>query len=62
MNIEHRFLQKAIDDRNYISFSYEKEHYCNIKAKALTSEILTTNKGTFEFKKLSKITVLKQKY
>ena len=32
MNIEFRFLQKAIDDKNYICFSYQEKSYKNIKA------------------------------
>lgn len=62
MNIEHRFLQKAIEDKNYISFSFETKQYTHIKATELTKKILKTNKGSFEIEKLSKITLLKQKY
>lgn len=35
MNIEFRFLQKAIVDKNYISFTYENKNYKNIKALKL---------------------------
>jgi predicted DNA-binding transcriptional regulator YafY len=39
MNIELRFLQKAIADKNYISFSYENKSYKNIKPLKLDVKI-----------------------
>ena len=36
MNIEFRFLQKAIVDKNYISFTYENKNY---KGAEITIEI-----------------------
>ena len=38
MNVEFRFLQKAIADKNYISFSYENQNYKNVKPLKLDSE------------------------
>ncbi len=66
MNIELRFLQKAITDRNYISFSYENKNYKKLKALNLVEEkdkySLITQNQTFEFDKIKKIQILKEKY
>ena len=46
MNIEFRFLQKAIEDKNYVSFSYENKSYKNIKPLKLDETLkLFTNNG-----------------
>ncbi len=66
MNIELRFLQKAIEDKNYISFSHEKKKYTKMKALKLEFSNdkynLNTDNGKFEFDKLSKIKVLKDRF
>lgn len=62
MTIEYRFLQKAIEDKNYISFSYENKKYTNVKAINLTEKKLSTNQGIFDFDKLNKIKILKERY
>ena len=63
MNIELRFLQKAIADKNYVSFSYENKSYKNIKPFKLDSENrLFSDKGVFEFGKIGKLLVLKDKF
>ena len=31
MNIELRFLQKAIEDKNYVNFTYKRKIYKKIK-------------------------------
>lgn len=66
MNIELRFLQKAIEDKNYICFSIEKKNYKKIKALKLESidskYILHTDIGKFDFNMLSKIKVLKDRF
>lgn len=62
MKIEFSFLQKAIQDRNYVSFSYENKKYKNIKAQSLNNETLETNHGSFEFKKITKLKISKQRY
>ena len=63
MNIELRFLQKAIADKNYISFSYENKSYKNVKPLKLDSENrLFSDKGIFEFGKIGKLVVLKAKF
>ena len=56
MNIELRFLQKAIVDKNYISFSYENKSYKNIKPLKLDeNNKLFSDKGVFEFGKMKKL-------
>lgn len=63
MNIEFRFLQKAIVDKNYVSFSYENKSYKNIKPLKLDSENqLFSDKGVFEFGKIKKLVILKERF
>jgi hypothetical protein len=63
MNIEFKFLQKAIQDKNYISFSYEDEYHKDIKPLELDiNNKLYTERGTFEYKKISKLQILKDKF
>ena len=63
MNIEFRFLQKAIADKNYINFSYENKNYKNIKPLKLDSENkLFSDKGVFEFGKIRKFVVLRERF
>ena len=63
MNIEYRFLQKAIEDKNFVSFSYENTNYKKIKPLKLDNESrLTSDKGIFEFGKIKKLVVLKERF
>lgn len=63
MNIEYRFLQKAIVDKNYVSFSYENINYKKIKPLKLDNESkLTSDKGVFEFGKIKKLVILKERF
>ena len=63
MNIELRFLQKAIADKNYICFSYENKSYKNIKPLKLDeNNRLFSDKGIFEFRKIGKLVVLKDRF
>jgi len=66
MNIELRFLQKAIEDKNYISFMYKNKSFKKEKALKLEKKeernILTTEKGTFYFEKVKKFQVLKERF
>ena len=63
MNIEYRFLQKAIVDKNYVSFSYENRNYKKVKPLKLDDETrLTSDKGVFEFEKIKKLVVLKERF
>ena len=63
MNVEFRFLQKAIADKNYISFTYENQNYKNIKPLKLDkNNKLFSDKGVFEFEKISKLKILKDRF
>lgn len=63
MNIELRFLQKAIIDKNYISFTYENQSYKNVKPLKLdVDNKLFSDKGVFEFGKIKKLVILKEKF
>lgn len=62
MNIEFKFLQKAIVDKNYISFTYENKSYKNIKPLKLDDNKLHTDKDVFEFEKICRLQILKDKF
>ena len=63
MNIELRFSQKAILDKNYISFNYENQSFKNVKPLKLDTENrLFSDKGVFEFGKIGKLVVLRDKF
>ena len=63
MNIELRFLQKAIVDKNYISFTYGNQSFKNVKPLKLdVDNRLFSDKGVFEFGKIGKLVVLKGKF
>lgn len=63
MNIEYRFLQKAILDKNYISFTYENISYKELKASKLDDDDkLHTNNGIFQLEKIKRLQILKNKF
>ena len=64
MNIEFRFLQKAIADKNYICFTYKNQSFKNLKPLKLDSENnkLFSDKGVFEFGKIGKLVVLRERF
>ena len=63
MNIEFRFLQKAILDKNYISFTYENQSYKIVKPLNLdVDNKLFSDKGVFEFAKIEKLVVLRERF
>lgn len=66
MNIELRFLQKAIEDRNYVSFTFNAKKYTKIKALNLVfcedTYVFKTSQGNFKFDNMSKIIILKQNF
>ncbi len=63
MNVEFRFLQKAIADKNYICFSYENQSYKNIKALKIDEQNrVHSDKGVFEFEEISKLKILKDRF
>ena len=55
MNIELRFLQKAIEDKNYINFTYKGKKYEKIKASTL-------EEMNFDFKLIKNLIILKNKF
>uniref|UniRef100_UPI00404764C8 hypothetical protein n=1 Tax=Aliarcobacter sp. TaxID=2321116 RepID=UPI00404764C8 len=62
MNIEFRFLQKAIADKNYICFTFEDKSYKNVKALKMDElNRVHCDKGVFEFEKISKLKILKDR-
>ena len=63
MNIEFRFLQKDIQNKNYISFAYENKNHKSIKPLKLDDKNrLYSDKGIFEFEKMTKIQILKNQF
>jgi len=62
MNIEFRFLQKAIEDKNYVSFSYENKSYKKVKPLKISDDVVKCDVGEFETSKLRKLTVLKERF
>lgn len=63
MNIEFKFLQKAIADKNYICFSYQEKSYKNIKALKIDEQNrVHCDKGIFEFDRISKLKILKDRF
>lgn len=66
MNIELRFLQKAIEDKNYISFSHEIQNIKKAKPTKLINKdginFLHCDKGVFDFSKVKKFKVLKERF
>ena len=55
MNIELRFLQKAIKDKNYVSFTYKGKKYQKIEASRI-------NTKDFDFKLIKNLIILKNKF
>ena len=66
MTIELRFLKKATEDRNYISFTYQNKKLQKIKPlKLLEKEnkyFLHTKDEVFEFDMIKKIHIHKEKF
>lgn len=62
MNIEFRFLQKAIEDKNFVSFSYENKSYKKVKPIKISDDKITCDMGSFEISKIKKLTVLKERF
>jgi len=65
MNINLKFIQKAIEDRNYISFLYENKRYKNIKPLELIKKeeyLLKSPSKDFNFKLITNLIILKEKF
>lgn len=62
MSIEQRFLQKAIEDKNFISFSYDGKSYKKIKPLKIVDDVVKCDVGEVEISKLKKLIVLKERF
>lgn len=65
MNIELRFLQKAIEDKNYISFTYENKKYKKIKPLEIIitdNYLLKTDNADYNYNLITKLQILKEKF
>ena len=66
MNIEQRFLQKAVTDKNYISFTYNNKKLQKVKPLKLIKKedkyLIQTQSDVYEFDKMSKIKILKERF
>jgi len=66
MNIELRFLQKAIEDKNYLGLEYHKQYYHKVKPLTLKEQnhtlYLVTHQGEFDLKEIKKLRVLKERF
>ena len=65
MNIELNFLQKAIKDRNYISFTYKNIKYKKIKPLGLIQKenyLLESHSGYFDYYLITKLIILKERF
>lgn len=56
------FLKKAIEDKNFVSFSYEDKIYKKVKPFKIENELLKCDVGEFEIGRLSKVTILKERF
>ena len=61
MNIELMFLKKAIEDKNFVSFSYEGKNYKKIKPLKIVENMINCDVASFEIGKIKKLTVLKER-
>lgn len=62
MTIEQRFLQKAVEDKNYVSFSHKNKSYKKIKPLKIEENILHSDSGKFELTKLSRVQILRDRF
>ena len=62
MNIEHRFLLKAMEDKNCVCFMYEKESFKSVKILKFENGLIYTDCGNFEIEKVRKVVVLKDRF
>jgi len=62
MNIEFHFLKKAIEDKNFVSFSYDGKNFKKVTPFSISNELLKCNVGEFDIKTIKKLTILKDKF
>jgi len=55
------FLKKAIEDKNFVSFSYEGKNYKKIKPLKIVENMINCDVASFEIGKIKKLTVLKER-
>ena len=55
MNIQLRFLQKAIEDKNYVSFTYKNKRYEKIKSSQIKEK-------DFNLELIKNLVILKDKF
>ena len=62
MNIELMFLKKAIEEKNYINFTYEGQSFKKQKPLKFENNSLYTQTSKYDFTKISKLTVLRDRF
>ncbi|RXJ79880.1 hypothetical protein [Arcobacter sp. F2176] len=62
MNIEQRFLLKAMEDNNFVCFMYEQESFKSVKILKFENGLIYTDSGNFEIEKIKKVVVLKDRF
>ncbi|WP_428023195.1 hypothetical protein [Arcobacter sp.] len=62
MNIEQRFLLKAIEDKNFVCFNYEEKSFKDVKVLKFEDGLIYTNNGNFELEKIMKVVILKDRF
>ena len=62
MNIEQRFLLKAMEDKNFVSFMYEGKSFKSVKILKFEDGFVYADCGNFEIEKIKKIVVLREKF
>lgn len=62
MNIEQRFLLKAMEDRNFVCFMYETKSFKNVKVLKFENNLVYTENGNFEIEKIKTIVILKDRF
>lgn len=66
MNIQTRFIQKAIEDKNFITFIYEGKKHANEKPLRWEEDdknkTLITQNGHFLLKNIAKLEILTTKF
>ncbi|XPV68695.1 MAG: hypothetical protein ACNI25_15505 [Halarcobacter sp.] len=62
MNIEYHFLQKAIEDKNYVSFSYKGKCFDRVKPLSLLGKLLKSNNSSFETDEIKKLIISKERF
>ena len=62
MNIEQRFLLKAMEDKNFVCFNYEDKSFKDVKVLKFEDGLVYTDNGNFELEKIMKVVILKDRF